>query len=177
MYEGGKYPNRDECLRILTEAGCSKKVIHHVSTVTKLALKIAERFPNADKNLIEAAGLLHDLGRARTHGINHAVAGGELARELQLPSEIINIIERHICAGIIKADAINLGLPARDYVPETIEERIIAHADNLVEDNKRLPISRSVQILHEKGLPEVAKRVQELHKTLSREAGIDLDEI
>lgn len=177
MYEGGKYPNRDECLRILTEAGCPEKVIIHVQIVTKLAMKIAERFPDADKNLIEAAGLLHDLGRAKTHDIDHAVAGGELARELQLPAEIINIIERHICAGIIKADAVNLGLPARDYIPETLEERIIAHADNLVEGNKRVPIKRSVQILQEKDLPEVAKRVQELHNNLSREAGIDLDEI
>jgi hypothetical protein len=59
----------------------------------------------------------------------------------------------------------------------TIEEKIVAHADNLVEHRKRCTISRSVEILRQKGLPEVAERVRQLHIELSNEAGIDIDEI
>jgi uncharacterized protein (TIGR00295 family) len=175
--ESNKYPTRDECLKILREHGCTEKVIVHILTVTDLAMKIAGRFPDVDLSLLEAGSLLHDLGRSRSHGIDHAVQGAKLAAGLGLPTELVNIIERHIVAGIPKEAAIELGLPAKDYTPQTLEERIVAHADNLVEDNRRCPITRSVEILKQKGLPEVAQRILELHKTLSDEAGIDLDEL
>lgn len=172
-----KYPSREECLKILNKIGCPKRVINHLLTVTDLALKIAKRFPKADLELVEAGGLLHDMGRSKTHGITHAVEGAKMARELGLPVEINKIIERHICAGIPKMSAIELGLPARDYIPITIEEKIIAHADNLVEGERRCTISRSVQILQNQGLFEVAERVRQLHVELSEKAGIDIDNI
>jgi uncharacterized protein (TIGR00295 family) len=109
--------------------------------------------------------------------VDHAVAGSSLAREYGLPDEIVTIIERHIAAGILSADATKLGLPSKDYTPRTLEERIVAHADNLVEDRNRCTIQRSVQVLEEKGLTEVARRVKQLHLELSREAGINLDKI
>lgn len=170
-------PTRDECLKILRAAGCSKKVINHILIVTNLALKIARRFPKVNLELVEAGALLHDLGRSKTHGIDHAVAGGKLALELGLPKEIINIIECHIVAGIKPDDAVKLGLPRKDYTPHTLEERIVAHADNLIEDDKRCTIQRTVEILQNKGLVDVAERVYKLHLTLCHEAGIDLDEI
>jgi uncharacterized protein (TIGR00295 family) len=145
--------------------------------VTDLAMKIAKYFPDADLALLEAGALLHDLGRSKSHGVDHAVVGANLARDLGFADDVVRIIERHIAAGIPVADAEALGLPERDYTPVTIEERIVAHADNLIEDNKRCTIKRSVEILNSKGLPEVAERIRQLHLELSSEAGIDLDEV
>ncbi len=31
-----------------------------------------------------------------------------------------------------KKEAVELGLPEKDYIPSTIEEKIISHADNLI---------------------------------------------
>ena len=45
---------------------------------------------------------------------------------------MLNIIERHIGAGITKEEAKSLGLPERSYMPQTLEEKIVAHADNLI---------------------------------------------
>ncbi|WP_455392004.1 HD domain-containing protein [[Eubacterium] cellulosolvens] len=172
-----KYPTRDECLSILRKFNCPKKVIRHILVVTELALKIAQYFPEADLELLEAGALLHDLGRSRSHDVNHAVVGSEMARRLGLPDEVVHIIEHHIAAGIPKAEAVKLGLPAKDYTPRTLEERIVAHADNLVEYYERCTIERSVQVLTEKGLPEAAARIKQMHLELSCEAGIDLDKI
>lgn len=172
-----RYPDREECLNMLAQVECPKQVIRHILTVTELALKIAKRFPKVDLELLEAGALLHDIGRSRTHGVTHGVEGGQIARELGLSDDIIKIIERHLGAGIVKEDAEKLELPSKDFIPKTLEERIVAHADNLIEGNKRVKIKRSLQILDGKGLSTVAERVRQLHVELSKEAGIDLDEV
>jgi uncharacterized protein (TIGR00295 family) len=172
-----KYPNRNECLHILEQTGCSPDVIKHCQAVTKIALAICKKIPEADIDLVEAGALLHDLGRSRTHEIGHAFQGADLARELGLPEELVLIIEKHIAGGIPPETAVELGLPVRDYMPRTLEEKIVAHADNLVETHKKVRIDRSVKILQNKGLDEAAERVMKLHKELSGYAGIDIDEI
>ena len=94
---------------------------------------------------MEVGALLHDIGRSTTHGIHHAIAGADIARKLGLPSEVVSIIERHIGAGLSKKEAAILGLPKKDYLPVTLEEKIVTHADNLIEDNKKVPISYEIK--------------------------------
>lgn len=172
-----KYPNREKCLQILRNTGCSEGVIKHCQVVTDIALAIAQKIPQANSELVKAGALLHDLGRSKTHGIAHAVEGAKLASELDLPEELILIIERHIVAGIPQDTAVELGLPAKDYMPQTLEEKIVAHADNLVEQHKRVKVARAVEILKDQGLDEPAERVLKLHRELSEIAGIDIDEL
>jgi len=172
-----KYPNRDECLDILKQTGCSEDVIKHCLVVTDIALAIANKITEVDIGLVEAGGLLHDIGRSRTHEIGHAFSGADLARELSLPEELTLIIEKHIAAGIPPETASELGLPPRDYIPGSLEEKIVAHADNLVEGHTRVDIERSIDILKGRGLDEAAERVLKLHQELSELAKMDIDEI
>jgi tRNA (cytidine56-2'-O)-methyltransferase len=90
---------------------------------------------------------------------------------------LIRIIERHIGGGITKADSELLGLPVKDYSPETLEEAIVAHADNLVAGTKRTTVEEAVAELVRAGLNEPAMRVLALHKELSDACGKDLDDI
>ena len=53
---------------------------------------------------------------------------------------MLNIIERHIGAGITESEAEKLGLPKKSYVPETIEEKIVAHADNLTSGSREVDL-------------------------------------
>lgn len=139
-----KLPGRDEASDILSEAGCSRGVTDHCLNVTRLAVLIAEGIKmngrEVDLALVEAGALLHDLGRCRTHGIRHGVVGGELARELGLPEAVVRIIVRHIGAGIPAEEASALGLPEGDYIPETLEEKIVTYADKLVEGREVVEI-------------------------------------
>jgi uncharacterized protein (TIGR00295 family) len=167
-------PDHDECIRILTECGCDEAVIAHCEAVCRAALSIGRRC-GARMSLVEAGSMLHDLGRCRTHSIRHAVEGAATASELGLPDEIVSIIERHIGAGLTKAEAVSLGLPAKDYLPETLEEKVVAQADNLVDGTKRVSVRKVVVDLARQGLDEAAKRTIELHNELSRIAGVDLD--
>jgi tRNA (cytidine56-2'-O)-methyltransferase len=167
-------PTREECLGLLKEAGCTENVIAHCLAVEGLALKIA-KLANAETRLVSAGALLHDIGRSRTHGVAHAVEGGNLARELGLDIKVIHIIERHMGAGITPEEAEKIGLPPGEYIPETLEEKIVAHSDNLVQENKKAPVIGVVTRFKELGYHEAAEKILALHRELSTICGLDLD--
>ena len=58
-----------------------------------------------DIDAVFVGALLHDIGRSKTHGIGHAVAGARIALENGLDEKLVKIIERHIGAGIPKEEA------------------------------------------------------------------------
>jgi uncharacterized protein (TIGR00295 family) len=172
----GLIPSPEQCIDLLKKAGCSKEVINHCIAVRDLAVKIAKK-ADANIELVEAGALLHDIGRAKTHGIKHSIEGVKIGKKLGLDQRIINIIERHIGAGLLSDDAKKLGLPIKDYMPVSLEEKIVCHADNLVEDGKRQPIEVEVEKALTKGLNEYAIRLVNLHKELSEICDIDLNKI
>ena len=161
---------------MLRDAGCSKEVVEHCKTVTRLALKIAKKC-NANIELVEAGALLHDIGRSRTHGVMHGVEGAEIGRKLGLPDEVVNIIERHLGGGIGREEAVKIGLPEKDYTPVTLEEKIICHADNLIAHNRKQTLSEAIEPYVKNGRNDIAEKIKNLHKELSEKCGIDLDEI
>ena len=117
-----------------------ENVIDHCKAVYKKAMKIAANFNDVDEDLIRKGALLHDIGRSRTHGITHAVEGVKIAERYGYDKDVLNIIERHIGAGITESEAEKLGLPKKSYVPQTLEEKIVAHADNLVSGSREVDI-------------------------------------
>jgi len=149
-------------------------VIVHCCTVRAVAEEIAKGIPS-DMGLVIAGALLHDIGRSKDHTIMHAVGGAEMAERFGLPPELISIIRKHIGAGVDDRDAEELGLPKWDYIPRTMEERIVAHADNLVSDNRVVSHLHSVEKLRSKGSYRGADRIASLHNELSKIYGRDLD--
>jgi len=130
---------------ILIQAGCSADVVAHSIVVSQLALSFAERVTVAvDRELVQQGGLFHDIGRSRTNGIEHALAGVEIAKKLGFSEQLIHIIERHIGAGISEEEAVKLGLPKKDYIPLTPEEKIVSYADNLISGVRKMPFSEAL---------------------------------
>jgi uncharacterized protein len=166
----------EKCINLLREIGCPEEVIRHSLAVRDVAIKIAKK-TDADLKLVEAGALLHDIGRSKTHGITHGYEGGIIARKLGLPEDIIRIIERHIGAGLPAEEAKNLGLPEKDFIPETLEEKIVCHADNLVENNEKKEIELEIERAILDGNKEYAKRLVALHKELSDICGMDVNKI
>jgi len=144
-----KIPSREECLKILESVGAPQNVIKHCIAVSRYARMLAERAARkgnrVNVRLVEAGGLLHDIGRARTHGVDHGVVGARIIRTMGLPEEIALIVERHVGAGIPKREAEALGLPARDYLPLTPEEKIVAHADNLFFGDRKVSMDEVIE--------------------------------
>ncbi len=118
-------------------------------------------------DLVEAGALLHDLGRSKTHSVNHVIAGAEIARVEDLPQQVVSIIERHVGGGITAEEAKALGWPEGSYFPETLEEKIVSYADKLVETSERVPIDLTVKRLRKEKLDSAAERVQKLHDEIT----------
>ena len=166
--------NPEKCIELLTEAGCSDEVIKHCKCVRDLAIEIAKK-AKADLKTVEIGALLHDIGRSKTHGIYHAVEGVNIAEKKKLPNKIIKIIERHIGAGISKKTAEKLGLPSKNYIPKTLEEKIVCHADNLIDNCEKQKIENEIDKAIEKNQMEYSLRLRKLHDELSKICGIDLN--
>ena len=164
---------REKAITALRNAGCSKRIIQHCLAVERTALglarKIVSRGHNLDLRLVSLGALLHDIGRARTHGIGHGVEGARILRELGM-GRFARFAERHIGAGIPAQEAKELGLPARDFLPRTIEEKVVTYADKLVMGGRRTSYRRALEWFRSELGPEhpAIKRFEELHREMEK---------
>jgi len=165
-----KLPTREQALNFLRESGCSQNVIRHCEAVAELAVEIAkkcvEKGLNVNLELVEIGALLHDIGRAKTHSVHHAVTGAQIAKALGLPEPIISIIKRHVGGGITAQEAKKLGWPKDVYTPQTLEEKIVAYADKLIEGSKRVPIEETIEKFSRELPPHAVARVKRLHREM-----------
>ena len=124
------YPTNNRLRHILLE---------HSRSVTQKALRITQLHPElkANETFIEEAAMLHDIGiyLCNAPGIEcfgnepyicHGILGANLMRHEGLP-EHARVCERHTGAGLTRTSIIeqNLPLPHHNFLPETIEEKIM----------------------------------------------------
>lgn len=156
--------DRYYALNLLNKEGASEKAIKHCITVSRCAVEIASKILKKNKDisidltLVEIGGILHDIGKSKTHTIAHGIVGGKILKKLTddvkinlsssdkiFVEKLAKICERHIGAGIDKDEAIELGIGRCNYIPETIEEKIIAHADNLIDEDEIVEIWKTIE--------------------------------
>ena len=128
------YPEDNELRHIL---------LVHSRAVADKALAIAARHPelSLDRQFIEEAAMLHDIGIVRCNApgiqcfgtepyICHGRIGADMLRAEGFPRHA-RVCERHTGAGITRSQIIvqKLPLPEQDFLPETMEEKIICYAD------------------------------------------------
>lgn len=170
-----RLPSREQAIQLLHSTNCSSKVVAHCLGVAELAKQTAEicreKGLKVDVNLVEIGALLHDIGRSKTHSVNHAIVGAEIVKLKGLPKRVVCIIERHVGGGITNAEAKKLGWPNGNYIPESLEEKIVSYADKLVEIDECVPIELTVERLREEKRDDAAERVIKLHKEIANLVG------
>lgn len=118
-------------------------IMRHSRDVADRALAIADRHPELglDRVFLEEAAMLHDIGVFRTDAsgiqcfgtepyIRHGIIGAEIMRAEGFPRHA-RVCERHTGTGITREAIrqLELPLPDRDFMPETLEEQVICYAD------------------------------------------------
>jgi uncharacterized protein len=168
-------PNREQAIQLLKENNCPPQVINHCIAVTDLALELShqlmKRGCKIDLRLVEAGAMLHDIGRSRTHNVDHSLIGAQIAEIIGLPQPVINIIKRHVGAGITSDEAEFLGWPKDNYVPQTLEEKVVCYADKRIDHDKVVPIETEIQRLRNADMAEAAERVRRLHDEITHLLG------
>jgi tRNA (cytidine56-2'-O)-methyltransferase len=130
---------------------------------------------DVDKPKVVAGALLHDIGRSITQDIRHASLGADLLRKEGWDQQVVAMVERHTGAGIDADEAHQLGLPKQDYTPQSLEEKIVAHADNLYSGAKRLTLAEVQAKYEAKGLEKAGAKIARLHLELTKLLGTDLE--
>ena len=168
------YPQDDQLRQTL---------IDHSRKVCRKALDIAKASNiDLDLKLVEEGSLLHDIGIFKCHApgifctgnapyITHGIIGGKLLREYGSDNGIdlekhARICERHTGSGLSVEDIRlqKLPLPERDFLPETLEEKLVCLADKFYSksaDSREKTLEEIVLSMN-KFAPESRERFMEL---------------
>ncbi len=167
-------PSRENALELLKNLKVPTHVRKHSIAVAKKAMEIANKIKKAEinKNLVEIGAILHDIGRSKTHGFDHSLIGGKILRNMGYPKELAQICERHILGGFDSEDAESVGLPRKNYVPQSLEEKIVCLADKYYTGYKEVSIEFRFQKWFKKYgrtkiLVKSKKRIDEIQKELT----------
>ncbi len=93
-------PDEKDCVELLFETGCKRRVIIHCCTVEAVAVEIASHINRANMGLVKAGALLHDIGRAVDRSIMHAYIGSQIIQGHKLPQAVVEIVRKHTGAGL-----------------------------------------------------------------------------
>lgn len=111
-------------------------VFTHCQIITDIAMQLLDNHPElaVDRELVRTGCLLHDIGVYALSGddyITHGIKGDDLLRAEGFPEELCRIASHHTGVGLKREDISRqkLPLPDRDFIAETIEERLVMYAD------------------------------------------------
>jgi uncharacterized protein len=167
-------PSREQAIELLRKNNCPPKIINHCEAVAKLSLEIACKLEKKgikiNLKLVESGALLHDIGRTKSHAVDHGVVGAKIAESEGFPEELVKVIKRHVGGGITAQEAEKFGWPKDTYEPVTLEEKIVSYADKLIDGSKRVPIDLEIERLKVEH-KDAAERVRKLHEEITRLLG------
>ncbi len=127
---------RQHAIEILTASRPEAPWIRHCFAVADAALRMGRAVASyraVNLEFLWSAALLHDMGRHVTHDpILHGVEGYKRLSSLGHHEEA-HICAAHILFGLKAEEAAQVGLPGRDFMPRTIEARMVTLADFLIE--------------------------------------------
>lgn len=153
-----KYYPEDNALKRL--------LLRHSRDVADKALAVCDRHPELglDRQFVEEGAMLHDIGIFMVNApkiyclgkdpyIMHGIDGAQLMRKEGFERHA-RVCERHTGAGISLAQILkeDLPLPHQDFLPETLEEKVICYADKF----------------YSKSHPDRVRTVEQAAKSLAR---------
>jgi len=167
-------PTKEEAIEIMKNLALTKNIINHELAVMRKARNLAHNITKikVDIELVKIGALMHDIGRCVLHTMAHGPVGGDIIRKLGFKSseKLARVVERHLLAGLTIEGAKKFELPERNYIPETIEEKLVCFSDKLHSGTRKVTIEKRFQRWIEKhGLNEFLKEQIDRAKMLEEE--------
>ncbi|MDF1497737.1 MAG: HD domain-containing protein [Patescibacteria group bacterium] len=133
-------------------------IVNHGLDILGESLKIIQRkklYKEVDFDLIVSGCILHDIGtfkylknfnKFQKNYIDHGIIGGKILREEGFKKEAL-VAERHIGSGLSMNYIIknNIPLPKKDFLPISLEEKIICYADKFYSKSGKIDTLESIK--------------------------------
>ncbi len=156
-------------------------LLTHSEMVARKALAVADAAKlDIDRDFVYNAAMLHDIGIFKCDAtgiycygkepyIRHGVIGAELLRQEGVDEAYARVCERHTGAGLTAKEIAEAGmpLPHKDFLPETLEEKLICYADKFYsksgDPKEEKPLERVRKSMAKFG-PDSLARFNSLHE-------------
>jgi uncharacterized protein (TIGR00295 family) len=170
-------PNAQQALALHKKYGSNDRVVGHCQACAKiseaLARKAIEQGHPLNGQAAVAGALLHDIGRSQTQTVGHGYVGAGILEKEGVDGAVVEIVKRHVGAGISPEEAMALGFPPGDYIPRTLEQKVVCFADKLLDGDRARPFEEEVKRFVKKG-HDVA-RLRRLKEDVDAAVGADAE--
>jgi uncharacterized protein (TIGR00295 family) len=172
-------PDAQQALAIHKKYGSNPRTVAHCQACAKVSKALSEKAiaegNPVDEEAVVAGALLHDIGRSRTQLVDHGFVGADILAKEGVDGVVVEIVRRHVGAGISKEEAKSLGFPPGDYVPKTPEQKIVCFADKMLDSDKVRPFEEEIKRFVRKG--HDVERLQKLKDDVDGLVGTDAESL
>jgi uncharacterized protein (TIGR00295 family) len=172
-------PNAQQALALHRKYGSSDRTVGHCQACAKISKLLAERAIEhghpVDEEATVAGALLHDIGRSQAQTVSHGHVGAGILDKEGVDRKVVEIVRRHVGAGISAEEAETLGFPPGDYVPRTLEQKLVCFADKLLDGDKARPFEEEVKRFVKKG--HDVQRLRKLKEDVDAAVGQDAESV
>ena len=172
-------PNAQQALALHRKYGSNDRIVGHCQACAKISVALAQKATEQGHSISEqaavAGALLHDIGRSQTQTVGHGHVGAGILEKEGVDGAVVEIVKRHVGAGISPEEALALGFPPGDYIPRTLEQKIVCFADKMLDGDRARPFEEEVKRFVKKG-HDVA-RLRRLKEDVDAAVGADSESL
>lgn len=172
-------PSAQQALALHKKYGSSERVVSHCQGCARISGVLLEKASQlghpVNQSAANAAALLHDIGRSKTQLVDHGYVGAQILEKEGVDDVVVEIVRRHVGAGISKQEASELGFPPGDYVPKTLEQKIVCFADKMLDGDKARPFVEEEKRFIKKG--HDVERLRALKTDVDKAVGGDAESL
>ena len=170
-------PNAQQALALHRKYGSNDRTVAHCQACARVSKRLAEaaagRGNTVNKEAVEIGALLHDIGRSQTQLVDHGYVGAQILEKEGVDGVVVEVVRRHVGAGISAEEAAALGFPPGDYIPKTLEQKIVCFADKMLDGDKARPFEEEVKRFVKKG--HDVQRLRKLKEDVDAAVGGDAE--
>jgi len=170
-------PDAQQALALHKKYGSNDRTVSHCQACAKISKALSERAIQRGQPVNEeaamAGALLHDIGRSQTQTVGHGYVGAGILEKEGVDPVVVEIVRRHVGAGISTEEAAALGFPPGDYIPRTLEQKIVGFADKLLDGDRARPFEEEVKRFVKKG--HDVQRLRRLKDDVDAVVGADAE--
>jgi uncharacterized protein (TIGR00295 family) len=172
-------PSAQQALALHRKYGSSDRTVSHCQACARISKILSERAIQrghpVNEEAVVAGALLHDIGRSQTQTVSHGYVGAGILEKEGVDPVVVEIVRRHVGAGISPEEAVALGFPPGDYTPRTLEQKIVGFADKMLDGDRARPFEGEVKRFVRKG--HDVQRLRKLKEDVDAAVGTDAEKL